>query len=172
LILIKNKREKRVKNENSTVTQEEHAMSLIPWNPSRDFEDFLQHYPRSLSRALSSASQELLTTSDWVPVVDISETPEAYLIKAELAGLKREDIKVKLEQGVLTLRGERRQEKKDKDKKHHRVERFYGSFARSFTLPEDADAEHIKAEYSEGLLTLSLPKLTVKPTHTREIDIQ
>lgn len=146
-------------------------MSLIRWNPARDLDAFLQHYPLGFSRGLSPASQELLTTSDWAPVVDISETPEAYLIRAELAGMKREDIKVKLEQGVLTLRGERRQEKEDKDNKHHRVERFYGSFARSFTLPEDADAEHIKAEYSEGLLTLSLPKMAVKPTHTREIDI-
>jgi len=146
-------------------------MSLIRWNPARDLEALLQHYPLGFSRGLSPASQELLTTSDWAPVVDISETPEAYLIRAELAGMKREDIKVKLEQGVLTLRGERRQEKEDKDNKHHRVERFYGSFARSFTLPEDADAEHIKAEYSEGLLTLSLPKMAVKPTHTREIDI-
>lgn len=147
-------------------------MTLSRWNPLREFEDFLQQYPRGLSRSLMPASQELLASSDWAPSVDISETPEAYLIKAELAGVKREDIKVKLDKGVLTLRGERRQEKEDKDQKHHRIERFYGSFSRAFSLPEDADAEHIKAEFSDGLLTLSLPKQAVKPSHSREIEVK
>ena len=124
------------RNLDSIVLQEVHAVSLSRWNRLRELEDLLQHYPRHLARGLFPASQELLTSSDWAPLVDISETPEACLIKAGLAGIRREEIKVKLAHGVLTLRGERRMEKPDKDPKHHRVERFYGSLARSFTLPE------------------------------------
>lgn len=164
------------RNLDSIVLQALQAVSLARWNRLRELEDLLQHYPRHLARGLIPANQELLTSSDWAPLVDISETPKACLIKAGLAGIRREQIKVKLVHGVLTLRGERRMGKPGKDPKHRCVQRFYGSFARSFTLPEDgdadADAEYSKAAFSEGLLTLSLPKMTVKPTHSRDIEIR
>lgn len=146
-------------------------MSLARWNPFRELEELFNAHPRGLSRSLLPQSQELLAASDWSPAVDISETAEAYVIKAELAGVKREDIKVTLDHGVLTLRGERKLEKEDKDEKHHRIERFHGTFARSFVLPEDADEADIKAEYAEGVLTLSLPKHAGKPSPRREISI-
>ena len=146
-------------------------MSLVRWNPFREIEDFLNsQYPRQLGKG-SGASQELMTMSDWAPAVDISETPQTYVIKAEPAGIKREDIKVKLENGMLSLSGERKYEKDDKDSKQHRVERFYGSFSRSFSLPEDANEDQIKADYADGVLTLTVPKREGKPASTRHIEI-
>ncbi|CAM3199509.1 molecular chaperone [Ectopseudomonas mendocina] len=145
-------------------------MSLARWNPFREFEEFFNQYPR-LGKGPGAASQELLTAADWAPAVDISETPQAYLIKAELAGVRREDIQVRVEGGQLRLSGERKFEKEEKDKKQHRVERFYGSFSRSFSLPDDADESQIKAEYKDGVLNLTLPKREPSAPRSREIAI-
>lgn len=145
-------------------------MSLARWNPLREFEEFFNYYPR-LGKGLGGVSQELMTAADWAPAVDISETPQAYLIKAELAGVRREDIQVKVEGGQLRLSGERKFEKEEKDKKQHRVERFYGSFSRSFSLPDDADEAQIKAEYRDGVLHLTLPKRETSTPRAREITV-
>ena len=108
--------------------------------------------------------------ADWMPTVDISETEGEYLIKAELPEVRKEDVKVTVENGVLTLQGERRQEKEEKGKRFHRVERSYGSFVRSFTLPESVDESSVKAEYKDGVLNLHLPKSEkVKP---KAIDVK
>ncbi|WP_095601014.1 Hsp20/alpha crystallin family protein [Pseudomonas sp. PIC25] len=88
-------------------------MSLTRWNPLREFDDFFNHYPRLLGKNFPSLSQEMMTATDWAPAVDVSETPEAYLIKAELAGVKREDIQVKVDGGQLCLRGERSPRSRD-----------------------------------------------------------
>ncbi len=145
-------------------------MSLARWNPFREFEEFFNHYPR-LGKGLGGASQELMTAADWAPAVDISETPQAYLIKAELAGVRREAIQVTVEGGQLRLSGDRKFEKQEKDKKQHRVERFYGSFSRSFSLPDDADEAQIKAEYRDGVLNLTLPKRETATPRAREITV-
>jgi HSP20 family protein len=114
--------------------------------------------------AIKTGGKENLTVADWMPTVDISESESEYLIKAELPEVKREDVKVTVEDGVLTLQGERRQEKEEKGKKYHRVERSYGTFVRSFTLPESVDESAVKAEYKDGVLSLHLPKTEkVKP---------
>lgn len=102
--------------------------------------------------------REDLTLADWTPVADISEDNNEYLIKAELPGAKQEDVRVTVENGVLTISGERKFEKEEKDKRYHRIERAYGTFVRSFTLPDDADAEKVRAEFKNGLLTVRLPK--------------
>src|SRR5256885_1114590 len=94
----------------------------------------------------------------WTPLADITEDEKEYLIKAELPEIKKEDVKVTVENGVLTISGERKFEKEEKNKKYHRVERGYGTFMRSFTLPDDADANKIKAEFKNGLLKVHLPK--------------
>jgi HSP20 family protein len=114
--------------------------------------------------------KEQLTVADWIPTVDISESDGEYLIKAELPEVKKEDVKVTVENGVLTLQGERRQEKEEQGKKYHRIERSYGSFVRSFTLPEAVDESGVKAEYKDGVLNLHLPKTEkVKP---KAIDVK
>ena len=99
-----------------------------------------------------------MTLAEWAPLADVIEDDKEYLIKAELPEVKKEDVKVTVENGVLTLSGERKFEKEEKNKKYHRMERAYGSFMRSFTLPDDADPEKVKAEFKDGILTVHLAK--------------
>ena len=146
-------------------------MTLVRWDPFRELEDMSERLNRVFSRpSLRNSGKENLTVADWMPTVDISETEGEYLIKAELPEVRKEDVKVTVENGVLTLQGERRQEKEEKAKRFHRVERSYGSFVRSFTLPESVDENSVKAEYKDGVLNLHLPKSEkVKP---KAIDVK
>ena len=146
-------------------------MTLVRWDPFRELEDMSERLNRVFSRpSLRNSGKENLTVADWMPTVDISETEGEYLIKAELPEVRKEDVKVTVENGVLTLQGERRQEKEEKGKRFHRVERSYGSFVRSFTLPESVDESSVKAEYKDGALNLHLPKSEkVKP---KAIDVK
>jgi HSP20 family protein len=98
------------------------------------------------------------TRADWAPSVDVFETAQHELVlKAELPGVKKEDIDLKVENNVLTIRGERKQEVGAKEDAYHRIERSYGSFARSFTIPSTVNAEGVKAEYKDGVLSVTLP---------------
>ena len=146
-------------------------MTLVRWDPFRELEDMSERLNRVFSRpTLRNTGKENLTVADWMPTVDISETESEYLIKAELPEVRKEDVKVMVENGVLTLQGERRQEKEEKGRRFHRVERSYGSFVRSFTLPESVDEGGVKAEYKDGVLALHLPKSEkVKP---KAIDVK
>ncbi len=102
--------------------------------------------------------QESLTLAEWMPLVDITEDDAEYLITAELPEVKKEDVRVTVENGVLTITGERKFEKEEKNKKWHRVERAYGSFARSFALPDDGDAAKVNAEFKDGMLKVRVAK--------------
>lgn len=100
----------------------------------------------------------------WSPSVDVSEAENTYEVKAEIPGLKKEEINISVEENVLTLSGEKKQEKESKDKNYHRIERAYGRFHRSFRLPNEVKADEIKAKYKNGVLTIEIPKTeTVKP---------
>jgi len=122
----------------------------------REIEDMFDRYTRAMG--LSSAGQGLITTGDWSPRVDISETDNEFVIKAEIPEVKKEDVKVTVENGVVTIQGERKQEKEEKGNKFHRVERYYGNFSRSFTLPGNVDETKIKASFKDGMLNLQIPK--------------
>jgi HSP20 family protein len=124
-------------------------MSLVRWNPFEEFDHVFKSRTPAFTRGGS-------LVADWAPSVDIVESDNEFLIKAELPEVKKEDIKVNVEHGVLTLSGERSSEKTDE--KAHRTERFYGSFSRSFTLPENINKEDIVAENKDGMLYLHLPK--------------
>jgi HSP20 family protein len=106
----------------------------------------------------SGEKKEAITVTEWSPLVDISEDDNEYIVKAELPEMKKEEIKINVHDDVLSISGERKYEKEEKGKKYHRVERAYGSFMRSFTLPEDADGSKVNAEYKDGLLKVHLPK--------------
>jgi HSP20 family protein len=110
------------------------------------------------ARSELKESKEAMTVAQWSPVVDITEDDREYLIKAELPEVKKEDVKVTVENGVLTLTGERKFEREEKGRKYHRVERAYGSFTRSFSVPEDADETKVSAEFKDGVLTVRLGK--------------
>ena len=130
-------------------------MSLIRWNPYRN----LVSLPREIDRFFNEFGQELWNTDTvWSPSVDITETKDGYEVKAEIPGMKKNEIKINFEDDMLTLSGERNHEKEEKDKNYHRIERRYGKFQRSFYLPNHVKAEDIKANYKDGILTVNIPK--------------
>lgn len=108
--------------------------------------------------------ENLTALADWAPTVDVTEDEKEYVIKADLPGVTKEEVKVTVEDGILTLAGERKSEKEEKGKKFHRVERTYGSFLRTFTLPEGVESAKVEAEFKDGVLKVRLPKSeTAKP---------
>jgi HSP20 family protein len=135
--------------------------ALTRWNQLKELEA-LRHGLGSLFNRSpvhsTEGQEEQIAVPEWAPLVDISEDEREYLIKAELPEVKREDVKVTAEEGTLTITGERKFEKEEKGKKYHRVERAYGSFARSFSLPDDASPAKVSAEFKDGLLTVHLAK--------------
>ncbi len=120
-------------------------------------------YPRPYEK-------EALKLAEWSPVVDIQETETEYLVKAELPEVLKENVKVTVENGVLTIQGERKQEKEEKGKKFHRIERSYGTFLRTFTVPEEVEATKVAADFKDGVLRIRLPK-TEKP-RTKAIEVK
>lgn len=134
--------------------------TLTRWEPFREMEDLQNRLSTLFDRTpmRRGNGKESITLPEWTPLADITEDDREYVIKAELPELKREDVKVTVENGVLTISGERKFEKEEKKKKYHRVERGYGSFVRTFALPEDADAEKVKAQFKQGILEVHLPK--------------
>ena len=131
------------------------------WHPSTELERMQRRLDSLFGLAPlrgDGGREEAIATSDWSPLVDIAEDDKEYLVKAELPELKKEEVKVHVEGGMLILSGERKFEKEEKDKKYHRVERAYGRFTRSFSLPEDAEAAKISAEFKDGVLKVHLPK--------------
>ncbi len=134
--------------------------TVARWDPFRELEELSERLNRVFGRpsVRRDNNKEALTVADWIPAVDISESESEYLIKAELPGVKKEDIKVTLQEGVLTIQGERKQEKEEKGRKYHRIERSYGTFMRSFTLPDSVDDSKVSAEFRDGLLSLHVPK--------------
>ena len=148
--------------------------TLTRWNPVNEFEDLMNRYNRmfGLTRPTEREGKDLFSRSDWAPAVDIKETPEAFVIEAELPGMNKEDVKVTVHEGVLSIQGERRNEEETKDKKHHRIERFYGSFLRRFTLPDNVDENSVKASFKDGMRTLTLQKAEPKEPKAIEGDVQ
>ncbi len=144
-------------------------MTLIKWDPWQEIEDMFGRYTRAVGFP-RSGSQEDITTGDWTPRVDISETDKEFVIKAEIPDVKKEDVKVTLDSGVLTIQGERKQEKEEKGKKFHRVERHYGSFTRSFSLPGNIDETKTKASFKDGMLNLQIQK--TEETKPKAIDVK
>src|SRR5271157_3538020 len=131
------------------------------WNQLRELEALRHGLGSLFSRSqghLSEGQEEQIAVPEWAPLVDISEDDKEYLIKAELPDVKKEDVKVTAEEGTLTIMGERKFEKEEKGKKYHRVERAYGSFVRSFSLPADVNPMKVSAEFKDGMLTVHLVK--------------
>jgi HSP20 family protein len=147
-------------------------MRVIKWEPFRDVDDvFDRFFAESMRRwpRLGAATQQ---PREWAPAADVSETDGEYVIKAELPEVRKEDVSITVQDGVLTLAGERKQEKVEEQEKVHRVERFYGSFARRFALPENADEQGIRAESRDGVIVIHIPKQRVVEPQPRQIQIQ
>jgi HSP20 family protein len=143
------------------------------WRPFRELEK-MQRRMDELFRHLPAMSEakEPLAAADWLPAVDITEDDQEYLVKAELPEVKKEDVKVTVEDGTLSITGERKSEKEEKGKKFHRVERSYGRFERTFALPDNADATKVTSNLKDGLLEVHLAKNPVAKPKATEVKIQ
>jgi HSP20 family protein len=144
-------------------------MNLVRFDPFRELEDLSSRLSTYFNHPARPGTAELDSFSSWAPAIDVQETDAEYLVKADLPEVPKGDVKVALERGVLTIEGERKQEKEEKGKKFHRVERTYGKFVRRMSVPSEVDEQKIAAEFKEGVLTVHLPKtLVAKP---RRIDV-
>lgn len=148
-------------------------MNLVTnWNPLREFEEMQDRVLRSFGlNRRTAGDQQALATSEWAPLVDIAEDEQEYVIKVELPEISRDDVKVTVENGMVTITGERRLDKETNNRKYHRLERNYGNFARAFALPEDAAPEKITADFKEGVLVVRLPKNEAKLPRRVEITV-
>jgi HSP20 family protein len=133
--------------------------SVIRWEPMRDFGTLKTRMDRLFDQfSRNWETEEGLTAGTWVPPVDVYETNDSIVLKLDLPEVRQEDVDISVEGNTLLIRGERKKEKEIEEKNYHRVERQYGSFARSFTLPPTLDTERIDAAFSTGVLKLTLPK--------------
>lgn len=147
---------------------------LTRWSPWKELEDMEKRLSTIFGRApmaTTGEKKEAISVAEWSPLVDITEDEKEYIVKAEIPEMKKEDIKINVHDEVLSISGERKYEKEEKGKKYHRVERAYGSFMRSFTLPEDADGSKVNAEYKDGVLKVHLPKSEKAKPKTIEIKV-
>jgi HSP20 family protein len=149
--------------------KEHYAMinTLTRWEPM-ELADVENRLSRFFGRRTDGRDD--ITLADWAPLADITEDDKEYVIKAELPDVKKEDVKVTVENGVLTIAGERKFEKEEKKKKYHRVERAYGSFVRSFALPDLAEGDRVKAEFKDGMLTVHVPKS--EKAKAKQVDVK
>jgi HSP20 family protein len=159
--------------------------ALTKWNPfgtrrldlfrqmESELEDMERRFATVMARptAITEAPESMKLT-EWEPAVDITEDEKEYLVKAELPEVKKENVKVTVENGALEITGERKLEKEEKGKKYHRIERAYGSFTRSFTLPEGTAPDKISAEFRDGVLRVHLPKNGKQPQKEVEVKVQ
>jgi len=148
--------------------------NLVRWDPFGDFDRMDRSFDRMVRRAFSGWSRPALEgeKAEWLPSADISETGKEYLIRAELPAVKKEDVKVTVDGGLITIAGERKQQTEEKGEKFHRIESTYGSFVRSFTLPEDVNADAIRCEDKDGVLTVHLPKSEISKSKPKQITVQ
>jgi len=147
-------------------------MRVVNWEPFRDMDDVFDRLFADAYRRLPRNAAEGKPSLDWAPPADVSETEGEYLIKAEIPEVRKEELSLTVQDGVLTLAGERRQEKREDGEKMHRVERQFGSFARRFALPEDVDDQAIRAECRDGVVIIHIPKHKVVQPQPRQIQVQ
>jgi HSP20 family protein len=148
-------------------------MNIVRRDSMRDVDEFFARFaPAALVRWPRLVGEESARHMEWAPAADVTETEREYLVKAELPGIKREDVKVTVEDSVLTIQGERSFEKAEEGEKQHRVERSYGSFYRSFSLPDNVAVGDIQAESRDGLLLLHLPKVKIQKPKVVQIKVE
>jgi HSP20 family protein len=145
------------------------TMTVTKHNPFADFEDFpagLRLFGDTVARLLNEP-----TSRPWSPAVDILETEDDLVLKADVPGIDMKNIDISLENGTLTVKGERTFEAQQEHSGYHRIERAYGKFARSFSLPETVDPDKVRAEYRNGVLSITLPKKEVAKPRTIKVEV-
>ena len=151
--------------------------TLITYHPFGELDEaqnritrFLGGFPNTIR--MGEGNGHSLMVADWSPLVDITEEDDEYLFKADLPEIKKDDVKVTVENGILCIFGERKIEKEEKKTKFHRIERSYGTFRRSFTLPQDADGTKVTADFRDGVLKVHLPKTAIAEPKAIEVKVQ
>ncbi len=144
-------------------------MALTRYNP---FPGFNVPEFKFVEETLNRFLQEPAGARPWVPAVDVLETQQELVLKADVPEVDMKDINLQIENGTLTLKGQRKFEGESKERGYHRIERSYGSFARSFTLPETVDPEGVKAEYKAGVLTITLPKKELAKPRSIQVEVK
>jgi HSP20 family protein len=148
----------------------------ITWNPRREMDEaqnrFNPFFLAGFPNRMGSGEIDSLTVADWSPDVDISEDDRGYLLKADLPEMKKDDVRVTVEDGILCVSGERKSVKEDQKRKFHRIERSFGNFQRSFTLPEDADSTKVTAEFHDGVLKVHLPTTPIARSKAIEVQVK
>lgn len=149
-------------------------MNLVRWEPFNEMDSLLNRMLRKSFMGLPGLSVEGDGGAklQWSPSADISETDKEYLIRAELPAVKKEDVRVTVDRGMITIEGERKQQKEEKTEKFHRVESLYGNFTRSFSLPEDINLEAIRCEEKDGVLTVHIPKTHTEKATVKQIKVE
>jgi len=146
-------------------------MSLVRWNPAKELQEMQKRFDAFFGQEFPLPSNEQMARAEWSPAVDIAETPEGYSLHAEIPGVKKEDVKLTIKDGVLSLSGERHFEREEKNKKFHRVERSFGRFERSFSLPTAVDDSKVSATFNNGVLNVMVPKASGTKVSEKEIKI-
>jgi HSP20 family protein len=146
-------------------------MRITKWQPYPDMVNMYDRLNRFFGEECFDESAKNIAPNAWRPMTDIHETKDAYVFKVELPGFKKEDIQVEFTGDTLILRGERKQEEETKNENCHRLERSYGSFERSFTIPKNIDAKKIDASLKDGILQLSVPKIEEAKTKAIPISV-
>lgn len=148
------------------------TMNLMKWQPFGDFDESFSRLMPALFGRGARLGLENGEKFAWAPNADISETETEYLIRAELPAVRKEDVKVTLDEGMITIHGERKEDKETKNEKFHRIERFRGAFSRSFAVPDNIDEKAIRADAKDGVLTVHLPKVKATTPRTVEVKVQ
>ena len=149
--------------------------TVTTWNPFRELDEAQSRITRFLGgfpTRMGEGNGHGLTGTDWSPLVDITEGDHEYLFIADLPEIRKDEVKVTVENDILSIFGERKTEKKEKKRKFHRVERSYGTFRRSFTLPQNADGSKVTAEFHDGVLKVHLPKTPTAKSKAIEVKVQ
>ncbi len=147
----------------------------MTWNQLREMGEAQNRFNRFLGEfpnRMGNGEPHSLTVADWSPEVDISEDEHGYLLKADLPEMKKDDVRVTVEDGILCVSGERKSEKEDQKRKFHRIERSYGNFRRSFTLPEDANGSKVTADFRDGVLKVHLPTMAIAKSKAIQVKVQ
>ena len=149
---------------------------VITWNPLREMDEaqnrFNPFFLAGFPNRMGSGEIDSLTVAVWSPEVDISEDDRGYLLKADLPEMKKDDVRVTVEDGILCVSGERKSVKEDQKRKFHRIEHSFGNFRRSFTLPEDADSTKVTAEFHDGVLKVHLPTTPIARSKAIEVKVK
>ena len=151
--------------------------TLIRWNQVREMEEAQNRFDRyrflgEFPNRMGNGQTHSLAVADWSPEIDISQDDQEYLLKADLPEMKKEDVSVTVEDGILCVSGERKIEKEDQKRKFHRIERSHGNFRRSFTLPEDANGSKVTADFRDGVLKVHLPTTTRAKSKAFAVKVQ